>query len=113
MGYAKKALDLAIWADKVEEFVSHLKISLSVKDPLHVSHKGRQPNKYKSGGEPLRKVQRTVQSTERSNETEIQKVTKAFNDDVSTLQDSETKIRRCHKYKQVGHYALTCPNVNE
>ncbi|CAG8776136.1 4876_t:CDS:2 [Cetraspora pellucida] len=73
MGYAKKALDLAIQADRVEEFVSHLKdfiedakndlfstqdnaSSLSIRDPLHVPHKGRQPNRYKSGGEPLRKA---------------------------------------------------------
>ncbi|CAG8790211.1 18725_t:CDS:2 [Gigaspora rosea] len=77
MGYAKKALDLAIRAEKVEEFFN------------------------------------VVQSTEQSNETEIQKVTKAFNNNVSTLQDSETKVRRCYKYKQVGHYAPTCPNVNK
>ena len=57
MGYAKKALDLAIRADRVEEFVSHLKdfiedakndlfstqdnaSSLSIGDPLHVPYKG-------------------------------------------------------------------------
>ncbi|CAG8847209.1 4825_t:CDS:2 [Gigaspora margarita] len=48
IGYTKKALDLAIWANRVEEFVSHLKNfievtktnlfstqdSTSVKDPL-------------------------------------------------------------------------------
>ncbi|CAG8800282.1 27529_t:CDS:2, partial [Gigaspora margarita] len=128
MGYAKKALDLAIRADKVEEFVSNLKnfievtksdlfstqsnaSFISVKDPLHVLHKGRQPNRYKSGGEPSRKVRHIVQSTDRSNEGEIQKVTEALNSNVSTLQDSEKKSRWCHKCKQVGHYAPTCPNV--
>ncbi|CAG8509348.1 39195_t:CDS:2 [Gigaspora margarita] len=54
MGYAKKALDLAIRANRVEEFVSHLKNfievtktdlfsmqnSTSVEDPLHIPHKG-------------------------------------------------------------------------
>ena len=118
------SISLPIWySSQLKNFIEVTKNDLfntqnnasfiSVKDPLHVPHKGRQPNRYKSGGEPSRKVQRTVQSTEQSNETEIQKVTKAFNDNVSTLQDSETKVRRCHKCKQVGHYAPTCPNVNE
>ncbi|CAG8843697.1 40117_t:CDS:1, partial [Gigaspora margarita] len=111
MGYAKKALDLAMRANKVEEFVSHLKnfievtkndlfnrqnnaSFISIKDPLYIPHKGRQPNRYKSGGEPSRKVQCTIQSTKQSNETKIQKVPKAFNDNVSTFQDLETKVRR-------------------
>ncbi|CAG8560807.1 2148_t:CDS:1 [Gigaspora rosea] len=128
MGYAKKALDLAIRADKVEGFVSNLKnfievtksdlfstqgnaSFISVEDPLHVPHKGRQPNRYKSGGESSRKARYIVQSTEQSNEGEIQKVTKALNSYVSALQDSEKKVRQCHKCKQVGHYAPTCPNV--
>ncbi|CAG8789953.1 29422_t:CDS:2, partial [Gigaspora margarita] len=73
MGYAKKALDLAIRANKVEELIGHLKnfiemtknnlfntqnnISfISVKDSLHVPNKGQQPNKYKSGDEPSKKT---------------------------------------------------------
>ncbi|CAG8580395.1 970_t:CDS:2, partial [Gigaspora rosea] len=80
-------------ADKVEEFVSNLKnfieetksdlfstqgnaSFISVEDPL-LPHKGRQPN-----------------STDRSNEGEIQKVPEALNSDVSALQDSEKKVRR-------------------
>ncbi|CAG8825348.1 21274_t:CDS:1, partial [Gigaspora rosea] len=47
--------------------------STSIKDPLHVPHKGRQLNKYKSGGEPSKKAQRTGQSTNQSNEKESQK----------------------------------------
>ncbi|CAG8642797.1 23463_t:CDS:1, partial [Gigaspora rosea] len=76
MGYAKKALDYAIRADKVDEFVNYLERfietiksdlnkqqenicnveNLIIKDPIHVQYKGRQPNHYKSGGEvPLKK----------------------------------------------------------
>ncbi|CAG8732255.1 22605_t:CDS:2, partial [Gigaspora rosea] len=62
-------------ADKVEEFVSHLKNFIEIQIRWRT----------------FKKVQHTVQSTEQSNETEIQKVTKVFNDNVSTLQDSETK----------------------
>ncbi|CAG8789179.1 10810_t:CDS:1, partial [Gigaspora rosea] len=85
--------------------------STSVEDPLHIPHKGRQPNRYKSGGESSKKAQRTGQSIDRSNEEESQKVTEAFNDNIIALQDSEKKVRWCHKCKQVGHYAPTCPNV--
>ncbi|CAG8578837.1 14894_t:CDS:1, partial [Gigaspora rosea] len=100
MGYAKKALDLAIRADRVKEFVSHLKnfievtkhdlVStqdstsiISIKDPLHVPHKGRQPNRYKSSGETSKKAQCIVQSADRSNEEEIRTVTEAFYDNPS------------------------------
>ncbi|CAG8517264.1 25888_t:CDS:2 [Gigaspora rosea] len=103
MGYAKKALDLAIQADRVEEFVSQLKTFIAVtthdllstqdstsiitvEDPLHVPHKG----------------------TELSHD-EIQEATEAFDDNAS----EEKKVRRCQKCKQVGHYAPTCPNINE
>ncbi|CAG8543851.1 20_t:CDS:2, partial [Gigaspora rosea] len=95
-------------ANKVEEFVSNLKnfievtksdlfstqdnaSFISVKDPLHVPHKGRQPNRYKSSDEPSRKARHIVQSTDRSNKGEIQKVTEALNSDISALQDSEKK----------------------
>ncbi|PKY56814.1 hypothetical protein RhiirA4_477374, partial [Rhizophagus irregularis] len=72
MKYAKKALDLAIQTDKVNEFVDQVKCfientkaelseqqenltSIHIGDPLQVQHKGRQPNRYKSCGEPQRK----------------------------------------------------------
>ncbi|CAG8684071.1 7275_t:CDS:1, partial [Gigaspora rosea] len=107
MGYAKKALDLAIRADRVEEFVSYLKNfieitktdlfstedSTSVEDPLHILHKGRRPNRNNSGEEPSRKAQCTGQSTDRSNEEESQKVTEAFNNNIIALQDSEKKVK--------------------
>ncbi|CAG8800020.1 12427_t:CDS:1, partial [Cetraspora pellucida] len=51
--------------------------------------------------------QRIVQGTDQNNEDEIRKVTKASNNE-----DLEKKVRRCHKCKQVGHYAPTCPNVD-
>ncbi|GBB92843.1 hypothetical protein RclHR1_20650001 [Rhizophagus clarus] len=67
MGYTKKALDYAIRADKLNElvnqlesFIEEMKEELSndqenidsiVKDLIQVKHKGRQPNRYKSGGE--------------------------------------------------------------
>ncbi|PKK55352.1 hypothetical protein RhiirC2_722471 [Rhizophagus irregularis] len=72
MGYAKKALDLAIRTDKVDEFVNQIEyfiesvkselsdqqengISMHIGDLLRVRHKGRQPNRYKSCGEPQKK----------------------------------------------------------
>ncbi|CAG8782274.1 8860_t:CDS:1, partial [Gigaspora rosea] len=76
--YTKKALDFAIRAERVEEFVSHLKnfikvvkhnlVSLqdgtsiiSIKDSLHIPHKGQRPNRYKSSGEASKKAHRIVQ----------------------------------------------------
>ncbi|PKC53781.1 hypothetical protein RhiirA1_478578 [Rhizophagus irregularis] len=78
MGYAKKALDLAIWTDKVDEFVNQIEyfiesvkselsdqqengISMHISDPLRVRHKGRQPNRYKSCGKPQKKKVRRIQ----------------------------------------------------
>ncbi|CAG8725428.1 39370_t:CDS:2, partial [Gigaspora margarita] len=76
MGYAKKVLDYAIWTDKVDEFINYLERfiktiksdldkqqendgnvkNLIVEDPIHVQHKGQQPNCYKLGSEvPLKK----------------------------------------------------------
>ncbi|RIA87739.1 hypothetical protein C1645_827321 [Glomus cerebriforme] len=78
MGYAKKALDLTIRADKVDEFVNQIEyfiesikaelydqqenvISIHIGDLLRVRHKGRQPNKYKLCGELQKKKIRHVQ----------------------------------------------------
>ncbi|EXX51065.1 hypothetical protein RirG_265020 [Rhizophagus irregularis DAOM 197198w] len=78
MEYAKKALDLAIWTDKVDEFVNQIEyfiesvkselsdqqengISMHISDPLRVRHKGRQPNRYKSCGKPQKKKVRRIQ----------------------------------------------------
>ena len=69
MGYAKKALDLAVqvdeFVDQVKYFIDNTKVELSeqqenmvfmhIGDPLRVKHKGRQPNRYKSCGEPQKK----------------------------------------------------------
>ena len=74
MGYAKKALDLAIRTDKVDEFVNQVKcfienakaelseqqenvVSMHIGDLLQVQHKGRQPNRYRSCGEPKKRKQ--------------------------------------------------------
>ncbi|CAG8780825.1 44200_t:CDS:2, partial [Gigaspora margarita] len=101
MGYAKKALDLAIWINKIEEFVSHLKNFIEeakddlfstqnnaehilVGDPLHVPHKGRQPNRYKSGA-PANEDGKEMQH-KNQNRTEV-----LSNNQVSALQDSEKK----------------------
>ncbi|CAG8787186.1 19004_t:CDS:2, partial [Cetraspora pellucida] len=51
MGYVKKALDLAIRANKVDDFVN-----VSIRDLLRVQHKGRQPKRYKSGSKLLKKM---------------------------------------------------------
>ena len=72
MGYAKKAFDLAIRTDKVDEFVNQVKcfiqstkaelseqeenrVSIRIGDLLRVQHKGRQPNRYRSCGELQKK----------------------------------------------------------
>ncbi|CAG8804098.1 1499_t:CDS:2, partial [Gigaspora margarita] len=71
MGYAKKALDLAIRTNKVNDLVNELECfiektkndidkddndSAGVQDLLQVRHKGQQPKRYKSGGELPKKV---------------------------------------------------------
>ncbi|CAG8698676.1 8530_t:CDS:1, partial [Cetraspora pellucida] len=109
IGYVKKALDLAIQINKVEEFISYLKNfieeakddllsiqndaeSILIGDPLHVPHKGQQPNRYKSSGEPSKKVRRKVPTNEDSEEIrqDIQNTTEtSSNSQVSTLHDSE------------------------
>ncbi|CAB4415942.1 unnamed protein product [Rhizophagus irregularis] len=98
MGYAKKALDLAIRTDKVDEFVNQVKcfientkvelsehqeniVSMHIGDPLRVQHKGRQPNRY-------RLCERVV-----------------------ATQAGKTRERHCKKCHQTGHYTLRCPNV--
>ncbi|CAG8816129.1 6689_t:CDS:1, partial [Gigaspora rosea] len=93
--YAKKALDLAIRANKVDEFVNEIehfiektKKSISdreenvnssyvdVEDPLRVRHKGRQSKRYKSSGELPKKAIRNKKGE-----------------------------RHCQNCKQTGHYA--------
>ncbi|CAG8848314.1 45163_t:CDS:2, partial [Gigaspora margarita] len=70
--YAKKALDLAIRTNKVEEFVSHLKTFIEV----------TKTNMF---------TQYIVQSTDQNNEDESRKVTETFNNNTITLQNSEKK----------------------
>ncbi|CAG8706112.1 7696_t:CDS:2 [Gigaspora rosea] len=60
MGYAKKALDLAIQADKVKEFVSHLKNFIEV----------TKTDLFSTQDKPSKKAQHIVQSTDWSNEDE-------------------------------------------
>jgi len=88
MSYAKKALNYAIRADKVNEFVSHLqsfiqktKEELSdsqenndniIGNPIQVKHKGRQPNRYKSRGEPSLK-RKTITITNINEDSNSQK----------------------------------------
>ncbi|RGB23185.1 hypothetical protein C1646_774889 [Rhizophagus diaphanus] len=74
MGYAKKALDLAIRTDKVDEFVNQVKcfinntkvelskhqdniVFMHIGDLLRVQYKGRQLNRYRSYGEPQKRKQ--------------------------------------------------------
>ena len=54
----------------MERFIESIKEELSdqqenidnmhIGDPLQVQHKGRQPNRYKSDGEPLKKKARCI-----------------------------------------------------
>jgi hypothetical protein len=77
MGYAKKALDLAIRTDRVDKFVSQVKgfientkaelselqenmVSMHIGDLLQVTHKGRQPNRYRLCGEPKKRKQSII-----------------------------------------------------
>lgn len=121
MGYAKKALDLAIQADKVDEFVNQVEyfiesvkaelsnqqengIFMHISDPLRVRHKGRQPNRYKSCGEPQKKKVRRIQ--------DITNITnKDRKEEVVASQEGKKKERRCKNCNQVGHYASRCPNI--
>ncbi|CAG8743959.1 16523_t:CDS:1, partial [Gigaspora rosea] len=97
------ALDLAIYANKVDDFVNEIEhfiektkkdmsdqdktVNLtnikvvSVGNLLRVQYKGRQPKRYKSGGELLKK---------------------------ST--GKKKGGRHCQKCEQTGHYAPRCPN---
>ena len=116
MGYAKKALDLAIRADKVDEFVNQVRcfientkaelseqqenMSSMIGDPLRVTHKGRQPNRYKSCGEPQKKKARNVGD-----------ITNKDEEVGSSHQTGKKKERHCKKCNQVGHYAPRCPNI--
>ena len=72
---------------------------MDIGDPLRVRHKGRQPNRYKSCGEPKTKVRR------------IQDITNTKNHEVVTSQDGKKRERHCKRCNQVGHYAPRCPNV--
>jgi len=117
MGYAKKALDLAIRTDKVNELVDQIKRfiedtkaelseqqenidSMHIDDPLRVQHKGRQPNRYRSCGEPQKKKAKHIRD-----------ITNITNRDYEeTSQDSKKKERCCKKCHQPGHYAPRCPN---
>ncbi|GES75259.1 hypothetical protein GLOIN_2v1476734 [Rhizophagus clarus] len=120
MGYAKKALDLAIRTDKVDEFVDQVKcfientkaelseqqenvISMHIDDSLKVQHKGRQPNRYKSCGEPQRKKSKHIQ--------DITNITNKNCEEVVESQVDKKRERHCKKCGQPGHYAPRCPNI--
>jgi hypothetical protein len=117
MGYAKKALDLAIRTNKVDELVNQVKcfientkaelskqqenmISMHIGDPLRIQHKGRQPNRYRSCGELQKKKTKHVQN-----------VTNITNYEEKANQNSKKRERRCKKCNQVGHYVPRCPNI--
>jgi hypothetical protein len=119
MGYAKKALDYAIRADKLNEFVGQLEnfiervkeelsnneenIDSVIRDPIQVKHKGRQPNRYKSRGElPQKKKTKTIRDITNVNDRYFGPV----------IQDSSNQkhARHCQKCKKTGHYAPRCPN---
>ena len=116
MGYVKKAFDLAIRTNKVDEFVNQVKVFIEntkaelselqenvvmhIGDLLKVAHKGRQPNRYKSCGEPAQKKKAKY----------IQDITKDHEEGVVVNQFGKKKERHCKKCNQVGHYAPRCPN---
>ncbi|PKC11896.1 hypothetical protein RhiirA5_497345 [Rhizophagus irregularis] len=119
MGYAKKALDYAIQTDKLNELVSQLEnfieaakeelsnnqenINSIVGDPIQVKHKGRQPNRYKSGGKLLQKKKKTIRDVMNVNDQHIGPVIQDFS--------NQKRARHCQKCKKTGHYAPRCPNI--
>ncbi|CAB4438645.1 unnamed protein product [Rhizophagus irregularis] len=120
MGYAKKALDLAIQTDKVNEFVDQVKCfientkaelseqqenltSMHIGDLLQVQHKGRQPNRYKSCGELQRKKSKYIRN--------ITNITNKNCEKVVENQVGKKRERHCKKCNQPGHYAPRCSNV--
>uniref|UniRef100_U9T2N9 Uncharacterized protein n=1 Tax=Rhizophagus irregularis (strain DAOM 181602 / DAOM 197198 / MUCL 43194) TaxID=747089 RepID=U9T2N9_RHIID len=68
ISYAKKALDIAVQTDKVNEFINQMEyfienenaIFMHIGDLLRVRHKSRQPNRYKSCGEPQKKKMKSL-----------------------------------------------------
>ena len=77
---------------------------MHIGDLLRVQHKGRQPNRYKSGGEPPKKKTRHI----------IQDITNTINKDhEEASQDGKKRKRHCKKCNQVGHYAPRCPKSND
>ncbi|GES84169.1 hypothetical protein GLOIN_2v1487031 [Rhizophagus clarus] len=120
MGYAKKAFDLAIRTDKVDEFVDQVKcfientkaelseqqenmISMHIGDPLKVQHKGRQPNRYKSCGKSQRKKSKHIQ--------DITNTTNKNCEEVVESQVDKKRERHCKKCGQPDHYAPRCSNI--
>ena len=75
--------------------------SMLIGDPLRVTHKGRQPNRYKSCGEPQKKKPKRIQDITNKNHEE----------EVVASQFDKKKERHCKKCNQVGHYAPRCPNA--
>ena len=77
---------------------------------MHISdlqHKGQQSNRYKSGGESLKKKARCI----------IQDITNTINKDyeeeVIASQDGKKRERHCKKCNQVDHYASRYPKSND
>jgi hypothetical protein len=74
---------------------------MHIGDPLHVRHKGRQPNRYKSCCEPQKKKAKHIQDiTNITNKKEV-----------IAVKTSKKGERHCKKCNQTGHYASRCPNV--
>ncbi|CAB4418906.1 unnamed protein product [Rhizophagus irregularis] len=79
-------------------------VSMHIGDPLRVQHKGRQPNRYRSCGEPQKKKARHMRN--------ITNITNNENEErVVATQAGKTRERHCKKCHQTGHYAPQCPNV--
>ena len=69
---------------------------------MHISdlqHKGQQSNRYKSGGESLKKKARCI----------IQDITNTINKDYEEEVIASQDDKKCN---QVGHYALCCSKSN-
>ncbi|EXX61621.1 hypothetical protein GLOIN_2v1487031 [Rhizophagus irregularis DAOM 181602=DAOM 197198] len=78
-------------------------VSMHIGDPLRVTHKGRQPNRYRSCGEPQKKKVKHIQNI-------INITNKNYEKEVVINQISNKKERHCKKCNQVGHYTSRYPN---
>jgi hypothetical protein len=89
---------------KVELSNQENKAFMHIGNLLWVQYKGRQPNRYKLCGEPLKKKGRYIWDISNT-------INKNYKENIEANQECKKRERHCKKCNQVGHYASQCPNV--